>query len=222
MAELIGRTPSAVGLKLSNLAHFDPELSARAVKGMSNASRLDKEIFEEFMNDWEELSYQAQIILAKYKCVDIQTLNPEFLIEGIPEGKYREIETKARVGQYFFRESVLSAYGNKCCITGLTEPQLLIASHIKPWSVCDKKTERTNPQNGLCLNALHDKAFDKGLITVDNNYNIVISPRISEIQMDRLSKEWFYSYDHKQIMLPEKFIPDKRFIEYHNDVIFQR
>lgn len=221
LAELLGRTPSSVGLKMANLAHFDPELKARSVTGMANGSKLDKEIFEEFMNDWEGLSYQAQLILAKYKNVDLQTLNPELNIETIPEGDYREIETRARIGQYFFRTSVLTAYGNRCCITGLKEPQLLIASHIKPWAVSNSKTERTNPSNGLCLNALHDRAFDQGLITIDSNYRIILSRQLSEAQMDEQSREWFCSYDHREIILPDKFIPGKQFIEYHNDVIFQ-
>ena len=221
LSELLGRTPSSVGLKMANLAHYDPELIARNVKGMSNASKLDKEIVEEFKDDWEELSYQAQLILAKYKKTDIKSLNPELLIEEIPEGVDVEKETKARVGQFFFRLSVLNAYGNSCCITGMKKTELLIASHIKPWKVSDSKTERTNPSNGLCLNALHDKAFDRGLITLDKKYQIVISKKLSDVSMDDNTHDWFYSYENKQIILPDKFLPGKDFIEYHNDVIFQ-
>ncbi|RDU23231.1 HNH endonuclease [Anaerosacchariphilus polymeriproducens] len=221
LANLIGRTPSSVGLKMANLAHFDPTLIARDVKGMANGSKLDKEIFDEFSNDWEELSYQAQIILAKYNKVSIESLNPQLGIEMIPAGEYREIETKARIGQYFFRTSVLMAYGNQCCITGIRKPELLIASHIKPWSVSDSKAERTNPRNGLSLNALHDKAFDKGLITLDSEYRLIMSSKIKDVEMDENTKSWFYSYEHEKIILPDKFIPDKKFIEYHNDVIYQ-
>ncbi len=221
LSELLGRTPSSVGLKMANLAHYDPELIARNVKGMSNASKLDKEIVEEFKDDWEELSYQAQLILAKYKKTDIKSLNPELLIEQIPEGVDVEKETKVRVGQFFFRLSVLNAYGNSCCITGMKMPELLIASHIKPWKDSDSKTERTNPSNGLCLNALHDKAFDRGLITLDKNYQIVISKKLCDVNMDDNTHDWFYSYENKKIILPDKFLPGKEFIEYHNDVIFQ-
>ena len=110
LAEVLGRTPSSIGLKMANLAHYDPELAIRNIKGMSNASKLDKEIVEEFKGDWEELSYQAQVILSKYKHTDIMTLNPELLIDRIPEGTDIEKETKVRVGQYFFRVSVLTAY----------------------------------------------------------------------------------------------------------------
>lgn len=67
LADLLGRTPSAVGLKMANLAHFDRELRARNVSGMSNASKLDGEIFREFESDWDGLSYQAQEIKARLK-----------------------------------------------------------------------------------------------------------------------------------------------------------
>lgn len=129
---------------------------------------------------------------------------------------------KTRVGQHFFRMAVLNSYGNRCCVTGLNKSELLVASHIKPWKVSDEKTERTNPMNGLCLNSLHDRAFDRGLITLDDHYRIVISKNIRDAEMDSTTKEWFLSYDRKQINLPSKFLPTKKFIEYHNDMIFQR
>lgn len=221
LAEILGRTPSSVGLKMANLAHYDPELVARNIKGMSNASKLDKEIVEEFIGDWEELSYQAQLIMSKYKHTDIKTLNPQLYIDDIPKGMDIEKETKVRVGQYFFRMSVLTAYGNACCITKMKKPELLVASHIKPWRVSNEKTERTNPRNGLCLNSLHDRAFDKGLITIDKDYRIVFSKGLLDVEMDEYTHDWFFSYEHEKIKLPDKFFPGREFIEYHNDVIFQ-
>ena len=222
LAEILGRTPSSVGLKMANLAHYDPALIARNVSGMSNASKLDKEVVDEFNNDWEELSYQAQLILAKYKNNEIATKDAESSAEDVPEGRDKLGEAKIRIGQHFFRMAVLSAYNNTCCITGIENSELLVASHIKPWRNSDSKTERTNPRNGLCLNALHDKAFDRGLITLSHDYRIVISRELSECTMDNETYSWFHSYEGKQIVLPNKFLPDKNFIEYHNDVIFRR
>lgn len=224
LAELLGRTPSSVGLKMANLAHFDPELKARNISGMANASKLDGEIFQEFSTDWGELSYQAQLIRAKLQGVTIEAvLDKTDLddIEEIPIGEYRERMIKTRVGQYFFRMSVLSAYRNRCCITGIYLPEVIIASHIKPWKVSDKKTERTNPCNGLSLNALHDKAFDRGLITLDKNYRIVNSGLLKNVEIDEETQNWLSSYEGKEIILPDKFFPGKDFIEYHNDVIFK-
>lgn len=221
LAKLLGRTPGAVGLKMHNLAHYDPELQKRNVSAMSHGSKLDEVIFTEFSKNWTELSYQAQMITARMRNQDVSEIIDLGDIQQIPAGEYRERMIRERIGQYFFRISVLSSYGNRCCITGLTKSELLIASHIKPWNVSNEQTERTNPCNGLCLNALHDKAFDKGLITIDKNYTIVISNKIKNDEMDQETRLWFLGYENCQIMLPEKCLPDKNFIEYHNDVIFR-
>lgn len=104
----------------------------------------------------------------------------------------------------------------------MSQSDLLIASHIKPWKVSDIRTERKNPSNGLCLNSLHDKAFDRGLITITPDFRISISHVLKDADMDQLTRDWFMSYEDKQIYLPDKFIPGRDFIEYHNDMIFQR
>lgn len=222
LASIIGRTPSSVGLKMANLARFDSELHARNISGMRHGSKMDEIVWNEFCNNWEELSYQAQRILAEKKKTSIEKVTGFTDIEEFPIGKTREQLIKARVGQYFFRASVLSAYSNKCCITNLAQRELLVASHIKPWKESDEKTERTNPSNGLCLNSLHDKAFDCGLITIDFNYDIIVSDKLKDAEMDLETRSWLKHYEHNKIMLPDRFLPGKKFIEYHNDVIFLR
>lgn len=187
-----------------------------------NGAELDGEIFSEFSRDWTNLSYQAQLIRAKLQNKDISEVIDLGDIDVIPAGKYRDQMMKTRVGQYFFRMTVLNSYENRCCVTGLKQPELLVASHIKPWKVSDERTERTNPANGLCLNALHDKAFDRGLITLDKRYKIIVSRKLKDTEMDSETKSWFMGYSDHQIILPDKFLPGKDFIEYHNDVIFQR
>lgn len=221
LASIINRTPDAVAYKMSNLAHYDPELQARNVSGLLHTSKLDKIIYDEFANNIGELSFIAQNILADMQHTSVETLLPELKLNDIPIGIDKEQQTKIRIGQYFFRMSVLMSYGNACCITGLKNKELLIASHIKPWSVSNIKTERTNPSNGLCLNAMHDKAFDRGLITIDKNYRIVNSRYIKDAVMDEKTREWFAFYNGKEIILPDKFLSGKEFIQYHNDVIFK-
>ena len=222
LAELLGRTPGSVALKMFNLGHYDPELQIRNLQSMSHGSKLDEEVFTEFSKDWEELSFHAQMIRAQLRQVNLNSIIDISDLEEIPAGEYKDVLIKQRIGQYFFRISVLSAYENRCCITGLAKKDLLIASHIKPWKVSDAKTERTNPSNGLCLNSLHDIAFDRGLITLDNKYRVIISPQLKNVEMDSCTHDWFMSYDHKQIILPQKFLPGKDFIEYHNDIVFRR
>lgn len=221
LAELIGRTPASVGLKMANLASHDPSLSKRGVVAMQHGSKLDSEIWEEYCNDWESLSYEAKQILNTYEGDNIkETEAVDYTL--YPEGITVESTVKERVGQQFFRNAVLNAYSRKCCITGMALSELLIASHIKPWKISDPKTERTNPRNGLCLNSFHDKAFDRGLITIDYSYRIILSPQLKRMAMDDNSRSWLQFYESKTIQLPDKFIPDKLFIEYHNDVVYKR
>ena len=222
LAELIGRSPSAVGLKMANLARFDKGLKSRNISGMSHGSKLDEEIWNEFCSNWGELTYLAQQILASKKQTTVENMLESIELEYIPAGEYREKMTRERVGQYFFRMSVLSAYSNKCCITGLSVPEMLVASHIKPWKVSEAQTERTNPCNGLCLNALHDKAFDRGLITINSNYIIIVSHKLRKADMDNETKTWIQHYDGYRIRMPDRFLPGKKFIEYHNDAVFLR
>jgi putative restriction endonuclease len=218
LAKLLGRTPSSVGLKMANLAHFDPELKKRFISGMKHASKLDEEIVALFINDWEALSYRAKKIEDMLQGQSVEKMAPIDTIE-VPEGGNREQLIIARVNQQFFREAVLSSYHHSCCITGMSIPTLLVASHIKPWKVSDPKTERTNPQNGLCLNALHDRAFDKGLITVQPDLTIRVSTSIKSSSINE-GVMWLQQCDGKKIKKPERFTPNRELLEYHNDVIF--
>ena len=217
IASLLGRTPSSVALKMCNLGHFDPELRKRNVIGMSNASKMDAKIVADFRDNWEELSFRA----VKFEA----TLSPQSVVsisesDVLPVGISVKRDINVRLNQKFFRNAVLTSYHYSCCITGIAIPELLIASHIKPWNISDPKTERTNPRNGLCLNALHDKAFDRGLITVLPDYTICVSSKLKEsVRGEEL--DWLLQCDKQKILLPEKFSPDKLFLEYHNDEIFQ-
>lgn len=218
VANLIGRSPGAVAFKLGNFGSFDPELKRRGIGGLPNTGKLDKEIWDEFHNNWEELAYQSELVVAKFsnRPVD-ESLDIE--LSDLPVGSERESLVRIRVNQRFFRNSVLSIYGGKCCITGLEIPSLLVASHIVPWRL--DKNNRTNPQNGLCLNALHDRAFDQGLITITPDFRIRTSPSIRESKNTTLVDDYFRKYEGQEISLPDKFRPNEKFLEFHNRNIFQ-
>lgn len=124
------------------------------------------------------------------------------------------------MNQNFFRKTVLSAYDFTCCITGIRTEQLLIASHIKPWKD-SSEDEKVNPRNGLCLNALHDKAFDRGFITLSETGQIIISDGMKDIYDGKVVEDYFGRYAGRQIFNPERFLPDKEFIKYHNEEIFE-
>lgn len=215
IANLIGRSPNSVKMKIGNFGSFDNTLKARGIVGLSNTSKLDKDIWDEFSSDWDRLAFESEQLIANLQNIDLSKSIKEEL--KIPQGKDILSSVKQRVNQQFFRSAVLSSYNMRCCITGIDIPELLIASHIKPWSVDDKN--RTNPQNGLCLNSLHDKAFDKGLITVTPDYCIHVSSKIKKAKSVEID-DYFLKYENKQIIAPDKFLPHKDFLQFHNNEVF--
>ena len=196
---------------------FDENLKKQGIVGLSNASKLDGEIFQEFKDNWDKLAYESEVLIEKY-CDNISNYDTGKIF--IPLGNETKSLKKQRINQDFFRAAILASYNNSCCITGLSNKDLLIASHIKPWKDSDNN-EKTNPQNGLCLNALHDKAFDRGFITIKPDYSIVVSDSLSDICSGDSVEIYFRRFENKKIRLPDKFMPDKLFLEYHNDVIFE-
>jgi putative restriction endonuclease len=219
LAHLLGRTPGAVAYKLVNFASLDPSLQARGIKGASNASNLDKVIWKEFFNNWDELPYESEKLLAKFEKTTIEKLNNINEDELPKEGKTREQVVKVRVNQAFFRNAILASYNNTCCITGLQQPEFLIAGHIKPWSIDEKN--RLNPQNGIAINAVHDKAFEIGLITITTDLKIKVSSSLLKQKRSKPIDEYFLKYHNCKIILPSRFLPDTEFLKYHNEVRFK-
>ncbi|UAY52530.1 HNH endonuclease [Ferruginibacter albus] len=215
-ANLIGRTPSSVALKLGNLASFDPTLKERGIKGASNASKLDKQVWDEFYNNWDAALLESEKLLAKEKKTTIVKLNHVDISDITKEGLDKERLIKTRVNQCIFRTMILATYNNTCCITGIDNTDLLIASHIVPWSKDSKN--RLNPTNGICLNALHDRAFDKGLITISaKDYTIKVSSKLKGKNIVDSIDTNFLKLEGMEINLPDKFLPAKEFLKVHND-----
>lgn len=177
LATIIGRSNGSVAMKLANFARLDPVQKARNVSGLSQGAKGEEEVWNEFTGNWDELAFQSEVILGNYKNLPVERAT-NIILEDLPkEGKEREAMVKLRVNQSFFRKAILASYNNTCCITGITIPHLLVAGHIIPWS--SDKSNRVNPSNGLCLNALHDLAYDKGLITVTPDYVIKLSDELT-------------------------------------------
>jgi len=221
LAGLIDRTPSAVAYKLVNFASFDPVLQKRGIKGMANAARADREIFEEFYTSQEELAFESEKVLAQF---EHQTIEQKYQHE-LPDLKYvageeRTSYVKTRVNQHFFREMVLSNYNSSCAITGISIPALLVASHIKPWAV--DQQQRLNPANGVCLSALYDKAFDRGLITIDTSYKVLLSQQVKEYTTKEFYMTHFGEVENQTILLPGKYLPNGDFLEWHRENVFEQ
>ncbi len=221
LATKLGRTPSALAMKLGNIASLDPNITNAGKVGLTGASALDKRMWEEMQNDWS--GFFAEVAELSSSEVNESTN----LGNDAPSGEsyYTEDrlrQTKVRVGQHLFRQAILAAYNQCCCISRLAIPELLVASHIKPWHL--DTGNRLNPRNGLCLSVWHDRAFDIGLMTITDDYVILISPRLQK--MPGIDNQFLttalLSYEGKKIVLPEKFIPNKDFLRYHNESIFLR
>lgn len=215
-ANLIGRTPSALAMKLTNIASLDPAITSTGRKGLSGASAADRAMWAEIKANWE------QFALAAHQAEEEFGITP---IPGLEEtgetsdyrGADREAQVKVRVGQNFFRRSVLSAYDYRCCITGLAIPKLLVASHIVPWR--NDVENRLNPENGLCLSMLHDKAFDIGMITIAEDFTVCVSNEYVDTT-DDFFKSSLQAYHGKPIRRSEKFSPGEEFLSHHRENIF--
>jgi putative restriction endonuclease len=208
LAEDLQRTPSAVALKMTNFASLDPTI-ARA--GMSNHSKLDKAVWDEFFQNMDKFVGANERLASGGEMSEPQV---DFIYEA-REGLDVLRTVKTRVNQNFFRKLILASYDNKCALTGIDAPELLVASHIIPWSA--NEGARTNPTNGICLNALHDRAFDEGFISFDQNYSVLYSPKLPSE-----TKGALMSFGAEKLRLPTRFIPDQKFLDFHRSEVFLR
>lgn len=127
---------------------------------------------------------------------------------GKRKGKYRV----KRDGQDKYRVKLYNQFQH-CPFTQIDDIKLLIASHIKPWSVCNL-AEKTDVENGLMLSPLFDKLFDKGYISFDNDGNLMISDWLSPANQERID----FTLNKEDLHLTDK---RKMFLEYHRNNVFK-
>jgi putative restriction endonuclease len=208
LANALGRTPGSVGLKMVNFASLDETIEQ---KGMSNVSKADREIWSEFfaapaafldrVEGIRETEYGLPDPLAR------------FALHEVREGIDVERTVKARRNQSFFRDMILAAYNGKCAVTGIAQQELLVASHIVGWA---QDTElRLRPTNGICLNALHDRAFDRYLVSFEDNGEMILSKRL------KVTSENKPFFESKRLSLPHRFRPDPVFLGKHRDRLLE-
>ena len=227
LAQLLKRTPGAVAYKLVHFSGLDPYHKNRGLKGLANPGNNAIKIYNEFRNNWDDMLYESEILLAKYKnetieeaLLDIQEikkLNADILSgkEGIDIQRL----IKTRINQSLFRKVIINNYSNTCAVCGLNIESLLVASHIIKWS--ENQTQRLNPENGLCLCSIHDKAFEVGYIGIQNNYKIILSKKLTHIKDSETFKALFKRHEDKSIILPDKFYPNPSFLDQHLDTVFK-
>jgi len=114
---------------------------------------------------------------------------------------------------------ILNNYNETCAITGINDKRLLVASHIIPWS--EREDTRLNPENGICLSALYDKAFDQGLITIrPDDYTIMVSRELKDRLTTTAFQDHFGRIENKKIIMPEEHKPSEEFLKYHAEKLF--
>jgi len=215
LAKIIGRSAGSVSYKLANIARLDPVLQARGIKGMPHGAKGEEAVWAEFADHPEELALESDRLMAIRLGKTIEEV-AEIETADLPKaGVERDAVVRVRVNQSFFRRRILSAFDFRCCVTGLSERALLTASHIVPWSA--DRANRLNPRNGLCLNALHDRAFDRHLMWVDQDFRIRFAPRLVQLPShgNHISVEWLTRFEGQPLLLPKKFSPDPDFLKTH-------
>ena len=222
LAKLIGRTPDAVAYRLVNYASCDPQLRQKGISGMKHGGEKCEKYWSEFVEDRDRLLFESEQILAKRQGISIEEKFGEDLtgiIENLAgEDKIRQV--RVRVNQNVFRQIVLANYSGRCALTGIDLPDLLVASHVIPWS--KNKEERLNPENGICLSALYDKAFDKGLISFDKNLNTIFSSRLLACVGTQFYSQFFAPVYQKKLEQGVKYPVNPLFLDWHRECIFEK
>ena len=222
LANFLGRSPSSVAMKACNFAYLDP---ATGGKGLAGASQADRALWEALKVNSEEIASEAEALFEGY----VEQTSPAGVAEAAIETERQSIapagptevprEVKVRRVQRFFRTAVLQSYNHQCAISGLPVQNLLVASHIIPWS--EDATRRADPSNGIALHALYDKAFDQGLIAFDEDFKLVVSRLLHELHSDETIKSYFLAREGQKLLFPDRFLPDKQALAFHREK-FQR
>jgi len=220
LAKILNRTPSALAMKLVNFASLDPTHKARKVRGLIHIAHADKDIWNEFNADWEKLAYESQQALNRLGLAQERETERE-KYELQLAGKETETSriSRVRLVQSFFRDSVLANYEYRCAFCSLQLADLLVASHIIPWS--HNVGRRADPRNGISLCAIHDKAFDRGYLGLDDEFKVLVATAAKVTKPSKLHFAALLEIEGQHMTLPNRFLPDLLALTYHRENIFR-
>lgn len=221
LASALGRTPSSVARKLGNFGAFDPVLASRGISGLTHVSKADRAIWNEYYGRWDSLVEESRVLLENKEGAsdflhhaEVNATEPPADYSGQTEGTK---VLSVRLCQAFFRRAVLSSYDNTCCVCGMDLPTLLTASHIIPWS--ENEQLRADPENGLCLCALHDRAYDRGIMAVSDTLRINVSSLAASSKAP-VTDQALLRYQGQPISLPYRFAPNLKYLQWHSASVF--
>ena len=217
VAEQMERTPSSLAMKLSNLASLDSYHQQRGVAGLKGASNLDRKVWNDFQQDWATMAERSESAFEALMHGQAPVSTEPSKLPTVPEGP-TEVQRRVKVRrvQGFFRKAILGSYESRCALTDLAVPELLIASHIIGWS--ENEARRADPTDGICLNALHDKAFDRHLLTFDEDYRVVLSSALKSKEAPEFQSYNFGGLEGKPLRLPHRFLPDPVALSKHREI----
>lgn len=211
-AKLIGRSPSALNMKVGNFGRLDPALRVQGITGLVHGAKMEEKVWNEFYGNSEKLAYESERLIAQFAGKPIE-LSSGIDITNLPQGSEREVVIKQRVNQSFFRQAVITSYDGHCCISGIGNPQLLEACHIVGWA--QDEHNRTNPRNGLCMNPFFHKAYDNYFIAITPDLLIDISEELISKTTDGEFKNYLKNLSGKEITKPSRFLPQQELLDIH-------
>lgn len=217
LAERMGRTPNALAMKLVNYAHLDPVQKNRGISGLSNVSKADVALWDKFVAEPDATAVAAESALVAIGAESEDDASLQVPLADSPTEASAVV--RVRLVQGFFRRTVLASYDFKCAICAIPLPSLLCASHIIPWNVAQNR--RADPTNGLSLCALHDRAFDRGLIALESDRRVLVSRLVKEVgQPPELLGVGLLAIEDTIARSPSRFHPSSDALAYHREKVF--
>ena len=155
---------------------------------------------------------RVRVLLAQLPPVPLQRFAQRLAAVDATEA---EAVVRQRVGQGLFREMLMEYWEGRCAVTGLAVPELLRASHAKPWKDADDR-ERLDVYNGFLLAVHLDALFDQGLMTFTAEGVAEFSPRLTSEELGLLVR------DHSSLQLSKIAEGHRPYLDYHTRHVFRR
>ena len=218
-AKLLGRSSSALNMKIGNIGRLDTDLKEQGITGLIHGAKMEEVVWNEFYGNPELLAFESEKIIAQISNQSIED-STAIPIDDLPQGIERTAIIRQRVNQSFFRSAVMSAYNFKCCISGVNTPKLVEACHIVNWS--EDPNNRTNPKNGLCMNSFFHKAYDKYLLAISPDLLIIVSEELFQSATEESFFNYLKEINGRKILTPDRFFPQKELLALHYNEFINR
>jgi putative restriction endonuclease len=216
----------------------EPARFSRIYRVLMQAARLEG-FWSDRLPDFLGLEHGGELALLGQEELDISVLEAELrdqiqrqIADGTgTEAAERETErimlAAARVGQHVFAGAVLANCGNQCVFCGFSPApsggkRLLLAGHIKPWKDSSSR-ERLDARNGLAACAVHDAAFDTGMITVNGGLRIHLASSLADaVLTDPMTRHYYGQPPMREtLLLPDGALsPGRKYLDWHRQKIF--